>query len=172
MWERTVVVLIVNAFSDFQQEMVEYGVRIRFYNSNVQAKIVDVDTGRLIGTETKTELGRARTSLEKAGERIAPILMEKTVKAWRQRGYGSENEVEIVIDNVTFSDLMKLKKEIEKTRGVTSVSSPTLTKRVGNMRVRGTIQASNMAVKLSELKGFNLEVTSMTQNRIDIEFSN
>ena len=40
------------------------------------------------------------------------------------------------------------------------------------MRVRGTIQASNLAVKLSELKGFNLEVTSMTQNRIDIEHSN
>jgi len=165
------VVLIVNAFADFQQEVEEYGVQIRFYNGNVQAKIVDVDTARLITTESITEIGRARDSLERAGKKIAPKLMEKIVQAWRERSYGSGNEVEIVVSEISYPSFMKFKKEIEKIRGVESVSNPSFTKNVGTIRVKGTIQADDMAVKLSELKTLNLEITGVTQNRIDIKYS-
>lgn len=165
------VVLIVNAFADFQQDVEEYGVNIRFYNGNVQAKIVDADTGKLLGTESITEMGRARDSLERAGKKIAPKLMEKVVKVWRERGYGSGNEVEIVVSEISYPSFMKLKKEIEKIRGVESTSNPSFTKNVGALRVKGTIQADDMAVKLSELKTVRLEITGVTQNRIDIKYS-
>jgi len=165
------VVLIVNAFADFQQEVEEYGVNIRFYNGNVQAKIVDADTGKLLGTESITEMGRARDSLERAGKKIAPKLMEKVVKVWRERGYGSGNEVEIVVSEISYPNFMKLKKEIEKIRGVESTSNPSFTKNVGSIRVKGTIQADDMAVKLGELKTIKLEITGVTQNRIDIKYS-
>ena len=144
---------------------------LKFYNGNVQAKIVDADTGKLLGTESITEMGRARDSLERAGKKIAPKLMEKVVKVWRERGYGSGNEVEIVVSEISYTDFMKLKKEIEKIRGVESTSNPSFTKNVGTLRIKGTIQADDMAVKLSELKTVNLEITGVTQNRIDIKYS-
>ncbi|MFC1601428.1 hypothetical protein ACFL34_03675 [Candidatus Sumerlaeota bacterium] len=168
------IVVLYSADASYGGQENLYGNIFHRYEVNITAKIIKVDTGRVRksvvdrGTYGAASRGNAaNTALQKASAKAGPKIVKGIIAALEREFKGEGADLEIYVKNIDFKNHMRLKKELGKLRFVKSVGSAKFAKGVGIYRIKAIMQGDQLAEKLYDLEGFDLQVESVEQNRID-----
>jgi len=163
-----------------------YGVSVTFYNCDVQAKVYNTDTGRLLASESIPVTRRgvrsqkefspqaARAALKDATfphsqtrrePALAIRLLESVMEQWSTR-ISFAGDVELEVASITFKRFVELKKALAELERVKSVDGD-FTAGTGKYRIKAQMSAQTLAELLLK-KPFDgwIEVTNLKPNRI------
>lgn len=163
-----------------------YGVPAAFYNCDVQARIYNTATGRLLASETipVTRRGvRSRREFSPQAARAALVaatfpqsetrrepalavrLFESVMEQWATQ-ISAGGDIELEVEQIDFKTFVKLKKALAEVGRVQSVNGD-FTKGTGVFRIKAQISAQTLAELLVE-KPFDawLEVLDLKPHRI------
>ena len=176
------VVIVGQASSDLVDSSRPYGVSVFYYQAQVSAKAIKVDTAQIMAVETvetdwrkpgqgqgsgRTEA--AKQALNAAGESISDNMIKQILKAWRSEVFNTVT-IEVVAENVNGKRRKNFKKELENIQGVESVNERNYTNQVLvlDLEVQGSIW-NNFDERLESFETIGVELTGKTQNRIDVK---
>ncbi|MDO9508451.1 MAG: hypothetical protein Q7I97_03770 [Thermovirgaceae bacterium] len=156
----------------FTQQKIE-GVTLFGVRSQVQLKAIISQTGYVLGTEliekkakgTSAQDGAVK-AFQAASKPVAQGLVNKVayVLVSGQTGSVSGRTIKVVIEGVNFSQLRKIKQELESMDGVTAVYQ----RAFEGGRVDLDVVAEKMAEDLAvDLEGLGVEITSLTANSVE-----
>jgi len=176
------VVIVGQASADLVDSSQPYGVSVFYYQSQISAKAIKVDTAQIMAVESietdwrKPGQGQASGRMESAkqslgagGEMIADQMISQIVEAWRSEVFNSVT-IQVVAENVNGKRRRGFKNELKKIRGVNSVNERNFTNQVLvlDLDVEGSIW-KNFDERLEAFETVGVELTGKTQNRIDIK---
>lgn len=157
-----------------------YGQNLHFANVNIQAKVIDVSSARLLCAENANDKGgvdgnfqsAADQALTRAGKKISQPLIDKIIKNWQDKAVGAGQWVEVRVTGIKFKDQQTLISALKKTSGINNVKDPQMEKDVVLFAVQGTITGYDLAKKISEIPNLNIEIESYAQNSVTAKMGN
>ena len=169
------IVLTYNAAASYGGEQVTYAdVTSHFYSAETTLKLIKVDTARIRSSlSSKTRLGAvakqsaANQALAQCGKELAEQCVEGIIDMLQREFLGEGADLELVVNQINYANMTKLKSALEKIRGVNSVQSPTMQNQVAVFRLKATMQAEALAKILAALEDFPLEITGLQQSRVE-----
>lgn len=175
------VVIVGEASSDLVDHSRPYGTSVYFYQAQVSARAIKVDTATVMAVESvesdwrnpgegqgSGRLEAARQSLRSAGSDLADKMIIQILERWRSEVFNTVS-IQIVATDVTGARRRKFKKELKEIRGVESVDERNFTNQIMtiDVEVEGSIW-KDFDERLESFKTVGVELTGKTQNRIDI----
>jgi len=175
------VVIVGEASSDLVDHKRPYGTSVYFYQAQISARAIKVDTATIIAADSvesdwrnpgegqgSGRLEAARESLRSAGGVLADRMIVQILERWRSEVFNTVS-IQIVATDVTGKRRRKFKKELKEIRGVESVDERNFTNRIMtiDVEVEGSIW-KNFDERLESFETVGVELTGKTQNRIDI----
>lgn len=151
-----------------------YGLRT--CRATVNARVIEVDTMRILMANSKNAAGADATekiaskkSLQNAGGLLADYLIDQITKEWKVRA-ASAYDVQLVISELTFSQLVQLEQTLKKLNDVETVHRQSFNSGTAVIQLRSQHSAQKLAEVLvsKPFSHFSLDVTNYTANRIDI----
>ena len=176
------VVIVGQASSDLVDSSQPYGVSVYYYQAQISAKAIKVDTAQIMAVESvqtdwrKAGQGQAsgrmesaKQSLNAGGELIAAAMISQILEAWRSEVFNTVN-IQVVAENVNGKRRRAFKNELENIRGIESVNERNYTNQVLvlDITVEGSIW-NNFDERLESFESVGVELTGKTQNRIDVK---
>ncbi len=175
------VVIVGEASSDLVDHSSPYGASVYFYQAQVSARAIKVDTATVIAVDSvqsdwrnpgegqgSGRLEAARESLSSAGRKLADKMIVRILERWRSEVFNTVS-IQIVATDVTGKRRREFKKELKEIRGVESVDERNFTNRVMtiDVEVEGSIW-KDFDERLESFKTVGVELTGKTQNRIEV----
>jgi hypothetical protein len=150
---------------------------MKSHQAAINAKVVRADTGAVIGSGTEQakhahidDLAGGLAAIEKASVQLAETLIPKILEKWRQ-DVQVATTIQLMVSDISFMQLKQFK-EILKTeiRGVQEVYQRSFQARVAKLDVEIQSSTEALADELAskQFQGITLEITGMSENRIDI----
>ena len=150
---------------------------MKSHQAVITAKVIRADTGAIIGSATEQakhahidDLAGGTAAIEKAADKLAEKLIPAILEQWRQ-DVQVATTVQLVLSEVSFMQLKRFK-EILKTevRGVKEVYQRSFQARVAKLdvEIQSTTDALAEELASKEFQGLSLEITGMSENRIDV----
>lgn len=168
------IIVVFQALADYEGTSNAYGLPLNSYRGNLDARIIYTDTADLLGSVNGSDYASAegkpvavRLAFQRAARKTAPLIIEKILQDWQKH----TNKLELVVRGLSYSEMKKLKDQIQMFRGVKSVAAPELLKGVAIFHIQADLLAENLADKLMEgmlLPG--LKITSLSGGRIEAEY--
>ncbi|MCF7935332.1 MAG: hypothetical protein K9L28_03175 [Synergistales bacterium] len=170
---RADVIIYGKAMSSVYANQSISGVRIYGVQSQFQLKAVITQTAYVLATETPavrtkgTSPGDAAAKgLKQVGGEAAENLVHKVAYALVSGSAGGVpgRTVKVVVEEIGFSQAMKLKSALEETRGVTAVYQRAFREGKLELDVNTEGNAEDLAIRLD---GMGLEITGLTAGTIE-----
>lgn len=150
---------------------------MKSHQAAINAKVIRADTGAVVATATQQakhahidDLTGGLTAIEKASGELAEGLIPKILEQWR-RDIQVATTIQIMLSDVSFAQLKRFK-EVLKTeiRGVKEVYQRSFQANTAKLDVEIQSTTEMLADELAskQFQGLSLEITGMTENRIDI----
>lgn len=173
------VIIVGEASSGFMDASRPHGVSVYHFDAQGSAKVIKVDTARIIARESVTS-GRvvrggrrtaARDALAIVGEKLARKIREQLIENWRGEAFNTVT-VQIVATDADNSRRRALEKDLAAIRGVREVSERSWVNNtlVLDCKIDGAIW-KDFEEMLGTLPSVKAEPTAKTQNRIDVRLS-
>ena len=150
---------------------------MKSHQAAINAKVVRADTGAVIGSGTERakhahidDLTGGLAAIEKAGTKLAENLIPKILEQWRQ-DVQVATTIQLMVSEVSFMQLKRVKEILKnEIRGVKEVYQRSFQSRVAKLDVDIQSTTEMLADELvsKQFEGITLEITGMTENRIDI----
>lgn len=165
-------VVVGSAFSNFAGEVVAGG-GVLSARASIEAKVMKVDTGEIIGSNTFEAAGvditrdvAAKKALAKAGEKVADYL----VKELLNYAADTEKPLRIVVRNLTsFNKLNALQSELKGTQGVKAVYLRNYQNGMAEIDVNYVGAPQLLATQMQNFGNLKLVVTNISNSSLDIE---
>ncbi len=176
------VVIVGQASADLVDSSQPYGVSVFYYQSQISAKAIKVDTAMVMAAgsaesdwrkpgqgQGSGRMEAAKESLAAAGETLADNMMNQILEQWRSEVYNTVM-IQIVAENVSGLRRKAFKNELQAIRGVESVNERSFINNVliMDVEVEGSIW-STFSDRIEDFKSVGVTLTGKTDNRIDIE---
>ena len=145
-------------------QVIGYGADgdIKCYRSDTAALMAS-QNGRANGFDQNARLA-AKKSLEVMGERLGPAVLNDILRFWQDALEG-RGEVILEVDKVeNFAKYVKLKKELEKVKGVKSINGK-FANNVARFEIQSDARAEKLAERMVESVE-SVEITDVSQNVI------
>lgn len=170
------VIILLEGLADYAGASNVYGAQMESYRGSVNARMIYTDTADMLGSanakDQATGEGKpaaARLAFEKAGKKVAPVIMQKILDDWQKH----TNKMELVVSGVNYSQLKKIGAAVKTIRGVDAVASPQFDKGVAVFRIQGNLLAEDLADSLDKTEiGSLLDVTGISPGRVEAEVQN
>ena len=169
------IVVTYKANADYLGKETISDVVFHRYQTSISARIIASDTARVLGTaEVQGSQGAggdeaaARNSIKTASKALCDPIIDKLLRGWKKDVPPPAN-IELVVSNIDWNKATALYKALKKLRGVKTVIEPEINKNTAIFKITGDIKGNALAVRLSELTEFSLEVKSVSLNRVDAE---
>jgi hypothetical protein len=151
-------------------------VEMRFNKVNISAKVMKVDTGEVIATDSETKSGSGMEDVMKsmtteAGERLARNLSDQIINRWSKELTNTVTVKVLATGLRSYKDLAKFKELLaNEVKGVKEVNQRRYHGgRVElDLEVRGNTQGVADDLAAMKLNGKSIKVTGITPNRIQI----
>jgi hypothetical protein len=150
---------------------------MKSHQATVVAKVVRADTGAIMTSATKQDkhahiddLAGGIGALEKASQQLADALIPSILEQWRQDIQVAAT-VQLMVSNVSFMQLKSFKTALkEDVRGVKEVYQRSFQSSMARLDVelQGTAETLADELATKEFEGFSIEITGMSENRIDV----
>ncbi len=168
------VLIIGEAFS----ETAEPAHGLSTCRARIEARVIESDTARILTANAKhaggsdmTENVAGKKALQRAGRLLADYFIEQILTKWSEK-VTTSGEIRLVISEVTFNQLVPFEKALKtQISGVEAVHRRSFEVDVATIDVQAKIDAQRLAEELAtrKFKGFNIEVTGFTANRVDLK---
>jgi hypothetical protein len=150
---------------------------MKSHQAVINAKVVRADTGTVIGAGTEQgkqahidDLTGGTAAIEKASTQLAQTLIPKILEQWR-KDVQVATTIQLVLSDISFAQLKQFKESLKSDiRGVKEVYQRSFQSGVAKLDVEIQSTTEMLADELSSksFSGMKLEITGMTENRIDI----
>jgi hypothetical protein len=169
------ILITGKGFSAFAEQKTIYGVKQYYYSATIEARAVQVSTGKVIASENITtrrggsslDAGRKR-ALAGAGEDIAVALVKKLVLHLRTTSV-DHAQIEVLVKGVDFGKLVALEEELKKIKGMVKVVQRSF--RAGTATLACTFKGDTrtLAIHLGRMTAPKLTVQSVERARIEVQ---
>lgn len=147
--------------------------------ADISARAIRTDVGSIMALATEHGKGvhiskntAGTKALTQAGEKLASLLMKEMVKKWQLES-SSTSTVQMIITDIAFAELLKLKKELP---GALSAIQDVKQRSFAANTAKLDITCEGSAEQLAEglmgitFDAFKLEITGMSAHKIDVRF--
>lgn len=163
------VVVHARAARYFERDVNLYGSNYKLYRSDVQLRIVESGTGRVI--YSGTQAGESSATLEPlhdATKLVAAQGMEALLQKWSGDVSGT-SQIKLAVRNIDFAGLRKLEQAIRGIHGVKGVQRRGFASSHANLDIEFRGNADKLVDKLSEIGAPKLSITGFNPQSIDAE---
>lgn len=165
-------VIVGSAFSNFAGEVVAGGGLLSS-RASIEAKVLKVDTGEIIASNTFEAAGvditrdvAAKKALAKAGEKVADYL----IKELFNYAADTEKPLRIVVKRVTsFGKVNALQSELKATHGVKAVYMRNYKNGMAEIDINYVGSPQSLADQLQNFSNVTLVVTNVSNSALDVE---
>jgi len=162
------IIVLVNASGVFDSYQESYGVRFKLYNGHCEIKAVQLDSGKVIAAAAKTRKGGSiKKAIMSAANENANQFVKQLLSSWSKK-LNKGRSIEVTISNVSLSDLVKIVERISSVNGVSDVLQRTFANGRAQLVIKSKYKASYLADSIEKLRGFKLEITSLSADRMEI----
>jgi hypothetical protein len=170
-------VVIIGGIESSARSVKVDNVEMQFNKALGSAKAVNVDTGEVIATESDTRsapgLGAAeKTIIEEIGETIAANMMDQIIDRWSSELTNTVTVKLLASGIKSYKELSKFKRIVKnEVRGVKRLFQRSYARgRVElDVEIKGTTQSLADDLVAVKVKGRNIRILEITQNRLDIK---
>lgn len=165
-------VVVGSAFSNFAGEVVAGG-GVLSARASIEAKVMKVDTGEIVASNTFEAAGvditrdiAAKKALAKAGEKVADYLIKELLN------YAADTEkpLRIVVTRIpSFTKLNALQSELKATQGVKAVYLRNYKSGMAEIDINYVGAPQNLANQLQNFSNVTLTVTNVSNSALDVE---
>ncbi len=169
------VIITVKASANSGAKILD--TNMKTHQAAMTAKVVRADTAQLLSTASEQakqahidELAGGTAAVEKAAAQLAEKLIPKILEQWRQDVQGAAT-VQLMISKISFKQLKRFKEILNtEIRGVKAVNQRSFQSNIAKLDVEIQSSAEALADELmsKEFKGLSLDISGMTENRIDL----
>ena len=156
-----------------------FGTQMQSIQAVVTARVIRTDDGKIIasGSQEATmahidEVKGGALAIKEASEKLGRTLASTVLERWNQEASGRPREVTLMISNlVSYRHLSYIAAFLEReVQGVKGVSQRSFNAGAAELGVdfAGKLQDLAKFLAVKEFKGFRLEPTNFTQNRLDV----
>ncbi len=150
---------------------------MKSHQAAITAKVVRADTGAIITSATEQgkhahidDMAGGIAAIDKASQQLADVLIPRILEQWRQ-DIQTATTIQLMVSNVSFTQLKALKTVLQnEIRGVKEVYQRSFQSNMARLDVDIQSTTETLADELvsKEFNGFSIEITGMTENRIDV----
>ena len=165
------IIIVFQAMADYEGSSDAYGLILNSYRCTVDARIIYTDTAELLASVSASNYASAegkpaaiRLSYQRAAKKISPLIVEKILQNWQER----KNKLELVVNGITYEEMILIKERLQILRRVNAVGIPKFDQGVAVFHLQAEMGAEELAKKLMEQKDIpSLEITSLSPSRVE-----
>lgn len=146
-----------------------YGTDARFYRTEVQLRVVEAGTGRVIfsgAEEGKTSA--TLNPLKESARKLTNEAIEALLQKWSS-DVSNATTLSLSISGITFSQLIKLEKAISYIKGVEGLRRRSYAENEAHLDVEFAGNGDDLAERLLSITGPPIVITGLNQQTINLE---
>jgi len=170
------IALFGEAEADYGGTVTVAGVVVHQYNAQLDLRVIRTDTAQILGqinvtgkASTMNRARAARDALTDAARKAAKKFVKTILKKWRDESYGGAVVV-VVVNDVGFSDLDGIIRQLKKRKGVASVTQRHYRGRSAELEVISKLTPRRLAQAMEAMDGYRITVEEFTARRIVTRF--
>ena len=162
------IIVLVNSTGDFAGEKKVYNTMLKFFNGHCGISAVQVDSGKIVASSVQSgSSGTMEEAIMAAAGDNAEIFIKQLLSAW-SKYLNMGRVIEVVISNISVSELMRIVEKIKSLEGVSSVEQRKFAHRKAELEIKSKHKVMYLAEGMESLPGFKLEITSFSANKIEV----
>ncbi|MCX7918976.1 MAG: hypothetical protein N3A72_05085 [bacterium] len=169
------IVIVGEANAESAGTDVVYGETLYFYTANIDVKAVRADTGTILAVDSYTAKKgasgpkpAARAAFNMAGSKLAPQIVNKLFDRWRKEVY-NQTDYQLVVSSPSLQKLTAFETALKKISNIQNVYRRLFFNNIGILNVDYSGTVSQLESDLTTMQNPKVEITSTTQNRLDIK---
>jgi hypothetical protein len=163
------IIVLVNSSGAFAREAEAYGNRFKIFKGHCEVRVVQVDTRRIVATAIKTrQSGTLKQAIMAAANDNAGAFIKQLLSAWSTY-LNMGRAIELVITNISVSQLMRIVEQVQSLEGVSSVEQRTFSGGRAQLEIKSKHKAMYLAESIENLPGIKLEISSFSADKIVVK---
>jgi hypothetical protein len=168
------IIVFLKAKAVFEKRSVLYGKEMAYFNGICEAKVIQIDTAAIISTAVGKAIRGAEnpeeavhdaftfSSLHASGELIKGILA-----AWA-KSLNMGRPIEVVIKNISVTQLLKIVGSLKSLEGVNGVSQRKFAQRTAYLEIKSKQKTMYLAESIENINipGIKIEVNDFSTSKI------
>lgn len=162
------IIVLVNSSGVFEGEKKAYNTMLKIFNGHCGIKAVQVDSRKIVASSVQSgNSGSIKDAIMVAAEDNAEIFIKQLLSAW-SKYLNMGRVIEVVIRNISVSELMRIVEEISSLEGVAGVEQRKFAAGRAELEIKSKHKVMYLAEGMENLPGFKLEITSFSANKIEV----
>jgi hypothetical protein len=160
------IIVLVNASGAFESEKEVYNTTLKFFNGHCEIKAIQVDSRKIVASSVQSgKSGSIEEAIMAAAEDNAEKFIKQLLSAW-SKYLNMGRSIEVVISNISVSELMRIVEKMKSLEGVRSVEQRKFSNRKAELEIKSKQKALYLAESIESLPDFKLEITSFSADKI------
>ena len=162
------IIVLVNSSGAYEGEKKVYNSMLKFFNGHCGINAVQVDSGKIVASSVQSgKSGTMEEAIMAAAEDNAEIFIKQLLSAW-SKSLNMGRVIEVVISNISVSELMRILEKIKSLEGVSSVEQRKFAGGRAELEIKSKHKVMYLAENMENLPGFKLEITNFSANKIEV----
>jgi hypothetical protein len=158
--------ILVNSSGTFASREESYGTKFNLFNGHCEIKAVQVDSRKIVASSVKTrKSGSLKKAIMTAAKDNAGEIVKQLLSAW-SKYLNMGRAIELVITNISVSQLMRIVEEVQSLEGVSSVEQRAFSGGRAQLEIKSKHKAMYLAESIENLPGFKFEISSFSADKI------
>jgi hypothetical protein len=163
------IVAVVEAARYLEREVTLYGSRYKLFRSDVQLRVVETGTGRVITSGTRqTEASADLEPLYEAARDLTANAAEAVLQKW-STDVNVATQYKLNVRNVDYATLRKFEDAVRAMHGVAGLYRRAYAGGEARFDIEYRGNSDKLADRLSQLPQLNVSVTGVSQQSVDTE---
>ncbi len=160
------IIVLVNSSGAFESREKSYGIRFKLFSGHCEIKAVQVDSRKIVASSVQSnKSGSIKKAIMAAAGDSAEKFIRQLLSAW-SKYLNMGRVIELVITNISVSELMRIVEKMKSLEGVSSVAQRKFSNRRAELEIKSKHKAMYLAESIENLPGFNLQIASFSADRI------
>ncbi len=166
------IIVLLDAQATFEKKAMLYGKEMIYFNGIVKSKVVRIDSGIIVSSSAGKSIRGGTTpeeaifdTIQFAAEDSSDNLIRGVLKSWADM-LNMGRFIEVVIKNISVSELTGIIDAISSVDGVSQVNQRSYSNRTAYLEVKSKHKAMYLAGSFESIYGKKLEVLNFTSNKI------
>jgi hypothetical protein len=151
------------------REAAAYGTKFKLFKGHCETRVVQVDSRRIIASAVKSrQSGTLKQAIMAAAKDNAGTFIKQLLSAWSTY-LNMGRTIELVITDITVTQLMRIVEEMQSLEGVSSVEQRAFSGGRAQLEIKSKHKAMYLAESIENLPGFKFEISSFSADKIVVK---
>jgi hypothetical protein len=160
------IIVMVDSTGTFARKGKAYGRQFDLFRGTCDIKAVQVDSRKIVAAAVKArQSGSVKDAIMAAAEENAGDIVKQLLEAW-SKYLNMGRTIELVIMNVSVSELTRIIEELSVLEGVSSVQQRNFSGKRALLEIKSKHKALYLAESIENMKEFKLQISSFSADKI------